>query len=142
MKKKNIQVVEKLSATDFPPCVRTFWTNAKSPGDPMIGLKFVIIALVCYAVLMPRLRVKYLYNLMMSIILLNLLVIGPSGKGKSIVNYIVSYILKVLYERDKKERAWSTTSSARTSARRPTRSATRNPCGHTACCRSSHCPCP
>lgn len=104
MKKKNIQVVEKLSATDFPPCVRTFWTNAKSPGDPMIGLKFVIIALVCYAVLMPRLRVKYLYNLMLSIVLLNLLVIGPSGKGKSIVNYIVNYILKVLFERDMKER--------------------------------------
>ena len=75
MKKKNIQVLEKLSATDFPPCVRPFWTNAKSPGDPMIALKFVIIALVCYAALMPRLRVMYRYNHMLSIILLNLLVI-------------------------------------------------------------------
>lgn len=101
--KKNI-IVNSLTAADFPAAVRPFWTNAKSVGDILISIKYVIIALVCYAVLSPRLRVKYRYNLAMSMILLNLLCIGPSGKGKTIVRYIVTFILGRLFERDDKER--------------------------------------
>lgn len=102
MKKKVI--IKKLTAADFPASVKPFWTNAKSAGDVLIRIKYVIIALICYCALSPRLRVKYYYNLMISMILLNLLIIGPTGKGKSVVRSIVYKILGLFFERDDKER--------------------------------------
>ena len=101
---KNYFIVSKLTASDFPAAVKPFWTNAKSAADALISVKYVIIALICYSALSPRLRVKYHYNLTMSMILLNLLCIGPSGKGKKVVHYIVDIILKLFFERDDKER--------------------------------------
>ena len=98
-------VVTKLTAADFPAAVRPYWTNAKSKVDSLIQIKGVILAITCYVVLAPRLRVKYYYNYFMSMILLNILAIGPTGKGKTFVNYIVGTILYLLNERDEKERS-------------------------------------
>ena len=102
MKKKII--IKNITAADFPAAVRPFWTNAKSAADALIKVKCTVIALICYCVLSPRLRVKYYYNYIVSILLLNLLCIGPTGKGKSLVRTIVRTILASLLDRDEKER--------------------------------------
>lgn len=102
--KKNIIQVRDLVASDFPACVKPFYVNAKSAIDTNIGIKMAIVATVCYGALSPRLRVKYYYNYFISMILLNALVISPTGKGKSIIRIIVNMIMKLLFDFDRKER--------------------------------------
>ena len=102
--KKNCIVTE-LRASDFCPCLRPFWTNAKSASDSLIGIKLVLAAIVCYSALMPRLRAKYFYDFCLSMMLLNLLCIAPSGAGKSIVRFIVNFLMRLFIERDDRERA-------------------------------------
>ena len=96
--------VSALRLSDFPTCVQPFYANAKCKSDSMINIKAALIAIICYGMLALRLRVKYIYNFFISMILLNLLCIGPSGKGKKIVNFIFNFILKYLLIRDNKER--------------------------------------
>ncbi len=103
MKKNWIQVRD-LLASDFPACVRPFYVNAKSAIDPNIGIKMAIVAIVCYGALSPRLRVQYYYNYLDSMILLNALVISPTGKGKSTIRIIVNMLMKLLFDFDRKER--------------------------------------
>ncbi|MBQ7527400.1 MAG: hypothetical protein IJT11_06725 [Bacteroidaceae bacterium] len=102
--KKDYQVNE-LRASDFAYCLRPFWANAKSVSDANICVKLVLIAIVCFTGLAPRLRVKYHYDYNLSMMLLNLLCIGPTGKGKGVVHYIVNLLMRQLMERDEKERA-------------------------------------
>ena len=102
--KKDYQVTE-LRASDFAACLRPFWANAKSVSDANISVKLVLIAIVCFTALAPRLRVKYHYDYNLSMMLLNLLCIGPTGKGKGVVHYIVNLLMRLLMERDEKERA-------------------------------------
>ena len=104
MKKNWIQVRD-LVASDFPACVRPFFVNAKSAIDANIGTEMAIVAIVCYAALAPRIRVKYYYNYFISMILLNVLVISPTGKGKSIIRFIVNMLMKLFFDFDDKERA-------------------------------------
>ena len=103
MKKYCIQV-KNLTAADFPTCVRPFFVNAISVGDVNIGVKLSIVAIVCLCALSPRLRVKYHYDFGLSMLLLNALCIGPSGKGKRIIGFIVNMLMKYFYEADKVER--------------------------------------
>ena len=102
--KKNYIVTE-LRASDFCPCLRPFWTNAKSASDSLISIKLVLAAIVCYSALMPRLRAKYFYDFCLSMMLLNLLCIAPSGAGKSIIRFIVNLLMRLFIERDDRERA-------------------------------------
>ena len=102
--KKDYQVTE-LRASDFADCLRPFWANAKSASDALVNVKLVLIAIVCFTGLAPRLRVKYHYDYNLSMLLLNLLCIGPTGKGKGVVHYIVNLLMHLLMERDDKERA-------------------------------------
>lgn len=104
MKKNWIQVRD-LVASDFPACIRPFYVNAKSPIDTSIGIKLAIVAIVCLGALLPRLRVKYYYNYFISMILLNLLVITPTGKGKTVIRFIVKMLMILLFDFDKRERA-------------------------------------
>ena len=97
--------ISELRASDFPDCLRPFWANAKAASDVYIKVKLVLLAIVCFTGLAPRLRVKYYYDYCLSMLLLNLLCIGPTGKGKRIVNYIVNFIMRLLMGRDEKERA-------------------------------------
>jgi len=101
--KKNFLVTE-LRLSDWPVSLQPFWQNVKAVNDPFIRYKTILIAIVCYAVLSPRLRVMYYYNYVVSMILLNLLCIGPSGKGKSIVRFIVNMLIHLLFDIDDKER--------------------------------------
>lgn len=102
---KKVVSVKNLTAGDFPPAVRHFWTNAS--GDPMFKLMIVLSAIVCYCAYSPRLRVRYKYDLdpkKLNMLLLNLLCIGYSGSGKSVVDWVVGVIMRVFIERDKAER--------------------------------------
>ena len=102
---KKIVVTKNLTAGDFPPAVRHFWTNAV--GDAMFKLMLVLAAIVCYCAYSPRLRVRYKYDLdpkKLNMLLLNLLCIGYSGSGKSAIDWVVNVIMHVFMERDDSER--------------------------------------
>lgn len=91
-------------AGDFPPAVRPFWENV--PSDKNLRDALVLTAIVCYCGLAPRLRVKYTYDnaMLLSMLLLNLLVIGPSGSGKSAIRWAVNLLMNAQILRDTEER--------------------------------------
>lgn len=95
--------VTNLTAGDFPPAVRPFWENVAH--DDEVRLALTLAATVCYCGLSPRLRVKYVYDQSRSMLLLNLLCIGPSGSGKSLVRWVVNLIMHALIVRDQEERS-------------------------------------
>lgn len=103
MSKKPISV-KALMAGDFPPAVRPFWENV--PSDKNLRDALVLTAIVCYCGLAPRLRVKYTYDnaMLLSMLLLNLLVIGPSGSGKSAIRWAVNLLMNAQILRDTEER--------------------------------------
>lgn len=103
MKKKFI-TVKNITAGDLPPAVRPFYEIAS--GVKRLRDAIVLTAIVCYCFLSPRLRVKYTYDnaMMLSMLLLNLLVIGPSGSGKSIIRWVVNMLVNVQILRDTEER--------------------------------------
>jgi len=100
MKKSKSVNINELTAGDFPPVVRPFFTN--SP-DALAVLN-VTVVLVSLMALGARLRVKYCFDMYRSMLVANLLVIGPSGAGKSLVRWIVQKIVAPLRQRDKEER--------------------------------------
>lgn len=104
MNKKTI-TVNNLTAGDFPPAVRPFWENV--PNSPKLRLALTLASIVCYCGLSPRLRVKYTFDsnfLCGSMLLLNLLVIGPSGSGKSAIRWAVNMLMNAQIIRDTEER--------------------------------------
>lgn len=104
MNKKTI-TVNNLTAGDFPPAVRPFWENV--PNSPKLRLALTLASIVCYCGLSPRLRVKYTFDsnfLCGSMLLLNLLVIGPSGSGKSAIRWAVNMLMNAQILRDTEER--------------------------------------
>lgn len=104
MNKKTI-TVNNLTAGDFPPAVRPFWENV--PNSPKLRLALTLASIVCYCGLSPRLRVKYTFDsnfLSGSMLLLNLLVIGPSGSGKSAIRWAVNMLMNAQILRDTEER--------------------------------------
>ena len=104
MNKKTI-TVNNLTAGDFPPAVRPFWENV--PNSPKLRLALTLASIVCYCGLSPRLRVKYTFDsnfLSGSMLLLNLLVIGPSGSGKSAIRWAVNMLMNAQIIRDTEER--------------------------------------
>lgn len=104
MNKKTI-TVNNLTAGDFPPAVRPFWENV--PNSPKLRLALTLASIVCYCGLSPRVRVKYTFDsnfLCGSMLLLNLLVIGPSGSGKSAIRWAVNMLMNAQIIRDTEER--------------------------------------
>ena len=103
MSKKYVSV-KTLTAGELPPAVRPFWENV--PCDKNLRHALTLTAIVCYCSLSPRLRVKYTYDnqMMLSMLLLNLLVIGPSGSGKSIIRWAVNLLMSAQILRDAEER--------------------------------------
>lgn len=103
MSKRTVSV-KNLVAGDFPLAARPFWANV--PADKNLRDAIVLTAIVCYCALSPRLRVKYTYDnaMMLSMLLLNLLVIGPSGSGKSIIRWVVNMLMAAQVLRDSEER--------------------------------------
>lgn len=102
MKQKNQISIKRLTAADFPPAVRAFWSSVENNAP--LRLALTLVAICCYCVLSPRLRVKYLYDKTLSMLLLNVLVIGPSGSGKSLVRWVVNMLMAPQILRDDEER--------------------------------------
>ena len=94
--------VKQLTAADFPPAVRPFWSNIE--GNQIQKLALTLAAIVCYCGLSPRLRVKYVYDNFLSMLLVNLLCIGDSGCGKKPVQWVVNRLMNPLIEQDEKAR--------------------------------------
>lgn len=86
-------VVKKLMAGDLPPAVRPFFENLKAEDARMVSL---LTALTCYSGLSSRLRAQYYYDHPgeVTIPLVNLLICGRSGIGKSLVNFIVKRLMQ------------------------------------------------
>lgn len=91
-----------IAAGDLPLAVRHFWTN--TVGNQKIKLAATLASIVCYSFLSTRLRVKYVYDAFLSMLLLNLLVIKPSGSGKSLVRLVVNMLVRTQILHDLEER--------------------------------------
>ncbi len=86
-----------ISAADLPPAVRVFWETAPE----QFKVPAILTAIDCYSALATRLRAMYVYDpLEPHAILLQLLVIGEPGSGKSFTRPIVKQLLRPLKLKD------------------------------------------
>lgn len=85
-----------LQATDLPPAVRVFWDTAPE----QFRIASILTAIDCYCALGTRLRAKYVYDLEPHALLLQLLVLGEPGSGKSFTRPIVKQLMKPLKLKD------------------------------------------
>lgn len=85
-----------LQAADLPPAVRVFWQTAPDSFRTAV----ILTALDCYCALATRLRAKYVYDLEPHALLIQLLVLGEPGSGKSFTRPIVRQLLRPLKLKD------------------------------------------
>lgn len=86
-----------LSASDLPPAVRVFWDTAPD----QFKVPAILTAIDCYCALGTRLRAMYVYDpLEPHALLLQLLVLGEPGSGKSFTRPIVKQLLRPLKLKD------------------------------------------
>ena len=91
----------RLRASVFPPAVRVYWNTAPDNFKEAA----VLTAIVCLCALATRLRAKYVYDpLQPHALLLQLLVLGEPGSGKSFTRPIVSQIMRLLKQMDREEK--------------------------------------
>lgn len=89
-----------LTASDLPPAVRVFWKTAPES----FRIAAVLTALDCYCALATRLRAKYVYDLEPHALLIQLLVLGEPGSGKSFTRPIVKQLMKPLKLKDAEQK--------------------------------------
>ena len=86
-----------LSAADLPPAVRVFWDTAPD----QFKVPAILTAIDCYSALATRLRAMYVYDpLEPHALLIQLLVLGEPGSGKSFTRPIVKQLLRPLRLKD------------------------------------------
>lgn len=86
-----------LSAGDLPPAVRVFWETAPE----QFKVPAILTAIDCYCALGTRLRAMYVYDpLEPHALLIQLLVLGEPGSGKSFTRPIVKQLLRPLKLKD------------------------------------------
>lgn len=102
-KNKKPIIIDNLTAGDFPLAVRHIWSNT-SGADKNMRLALTLTSIVCFSGLSPRLRVKYTFDFVADMILLNLICIGHSGAGKNLINWLVNLLMKAQIIRDQEER--------------------------------------
>ena len=90
------KVQPSIKAADLPPAVRVFWETAPQ----QFRLASILSAIVCYCALGTRLRARYVYDLDLHALLLQLLVIGEPGSGKSFTRPVVKQLLRPLRIKD------------------------------------------
>ena len=83
-------------ALDLPPAVRVFWETAPEA----FRIPAILTAIVCYCALATRVRAKYVYDIELHALLVQLLVIGEPGSGKSFTRPIVKQIMRQLKLKD------------------------------------------
>lgn len=86
-----------LHASDLPPAVRVFWDTAPD----QFKVPAILTAIDCYCALATRLRAMYVYDpLEPHALLIQLLVLGEPGSGKSFTRPIVKQLLRPLKLKD------------------------------------------
>lgn len=85
-----------ITAADLPPAVRVFWDTAPD----QFKVASILSALTCYCALGTRLRAKYVYDLEPHALLVQLLILGEPGSGKSFTRPIVKQLMKLLKLKD------------------------------------------
>ena len=100
MKKKKTIKPPSIGNMELPECVALFVDSA--PDD--FKLAVLLSVLCCYCTLGTRLRVKYVYDLDLHALLLQVLIVGEPGAGKSFTRGIVKRLMGALRLRDKEER--------------------------------------
>lgn len=100
MKPKLNQKPPSFNYKDLPPAVRPFVDSA--PDD--FKLAVLLSVLCCYCALATRLRVKYPYDIDLHALLLQVLIVGEPGAGKSFTRSIVKRLMGQLKLRDKEMR--------------------------------------
>ena len=86
-----------LTASDLPPAVRVFWDTAPE----QFKVPAILTAIDCYCALGTRLRAMYVYDpLEPHALLIQLLVLGEPGSGKSFTRPIVKQLMRPLKLKD------------------------------------------
>ena len=96
MSKKNRNHGLTLMASDLPPAVRVFWETAPEA----FRIPAILAAIACYCALGTRLRAKYVYDIELHALLVQLIVIGEPGSGKSFTRPIVKQLMRQLKLKD------------------------------------------
>jgi len=99
MKKKFIPV-SSITAADLPPALRTYFEAA--PEN--FRIPAILTAITCLCALGTRLRVRYLYDNDLHALLLQVIVVGNPGDGKSFTRPIVRNLMAPLLLRDQELR--------------------------------------
>lgn len=99
MKKKFIPVTS-LTARDLPPALRVYYEIAPET----FRIPAILTAITCLCALGTRLRVKYIYDTELHALLLQVVVVGNPGDGKSFTRPIVKNLLAPLILRDQELR--------------------------------------
>lgn len=89
-----------ITAADLPPAVKVFWDTAPEH----FRTASILTALCCYCCLGTRIRAKYVYDLEPHALLLQLIVIGEPGSGKSFTRPIVKQLMRKLKLKDQEQK--------------------------------------
>ena len=100
MKKEKTIKTTDIGNMELPECIALFVNSA--PDEFKLAVLLSVIC--CYCALATRLRVKYLYDLDLHALLLQILIVGEPGAGKSFTRGIVKRLMGRLRLRDKEER--------------------------------------
>ena len=95
-KSSNKQKVLTLQASDLPPAVRVFWDTAPEA----FRIPAILASITCYCALGTRLRAKYVYDIELHALLVQLIVLGEPGSGKSFTRPIVKQLMRQLKLKD------------------------------------------
>ena len=91
------KVQPSITAADLPPAVRVFWNTAPD----QFKVAAILTAIDCYCALGTRLRAMYVYDpLEPHALLIQLLVLGEPGSGKSFTRPIVKQLMRPLKMKD------------------------------------------
>ena len=85
-----------LQASDLPEAVRVFWETAPE----QFRIPAVLTSIVCYCALATRIRAKYVYDIEPHALLVQLIVLGEPGSGKSFTRPIVKQLMRQLKLKD------------------------------------------
>ena len=81
-----------LQASDLPEAVRVFWDTAPE----QFRIPAILTAIDCYCALATRVRAKYVYDIELHALLIQLIVLGEPGSGKSFTRPNVKQLMRQL----------------------------------------------
>lgn len=100
MKREDANKVAGLSARDLPPALRVYWETA--PEN--FRIPSLLAAITCLSSLATRVRVKYVYDQEPHALLLQVIIVGKPGDGKSFTRPIYKTLMGQLKLRDNEMR--------------------------------------